>query len=106
MKNFILHEFFDSGFKGINEMIEEKYGIDQLYLTIKLMPVLTAKADNIKKELNKFKSYLVCKLKRGITYKEETNIIQGIYNYVKSDAGTYERMESMNYLFNLKFLES
>ncbi len=82
-----------------------KFGIDRLRLMLFFMPLLEAnsskKAD---RTLNRLKSFLVQQIKRGITAKENLDLLQGCYEWVKSDAQTNERLKAMDYLFDLEFL--
>ncbi|MBE9490843.1 MAG: hypothetical protein IMY67_11155 [Bacteroidetes bacterium] len=85
--------------------LKTKYGIDKLDLMVRLMPVI--QPDNTKKLANKynsFKSWLVEKLQRGLSKNEEAGLLEGIVAYIQSKAATNERLKSMNYLFELKFL--
>ena len=80
--------------------------IDKLDLMIRFISVIEIKPSKAEKEYNRFKSWLVEKLKRGLTPQEEIDLMQGILKYIQSDAETNERMSAMNYLFDLKFLNS
>lgn len=79
------------------------HGIDKLNLMLRFMKVLDGKRP--KQDYVRFKSWLVQTLKRGLTPQEDLNLATGIYNYVKSDQATPERMNAMNYLFDAKFLD-
>ena len=79
--------------------------IDKLALMIFFMPILEAKSENrAAKAIERLKSFLYEKFKRGITLKEEISLLEGCRNYLMSDPGTNERAKSMNYLFGLKFM--
>ena len=80
------------------------HGIDKLNLMLRFMKVLDGKRP--KQDYNRFKSWLVQTLKRGLTAQEDLNLATAIYNYVKSSEATPERIEAMNYLFDAKFLEN
>lgn len=83
-----------------------QYGLDKLAVMLHFMPVLHSDGYSIEKELNKLKSFIVSQIKRGTTPKEELNLMQGILDYVKSEPGSNERTTSMDYLFDLKFLQN
>lgn len=90
----------------IDTSMKTKHGIDKLNLMLFFMPVLDAGSGNqLNKAMDKLKSFLVEKLKRGITAEENISLLQGCLDYTKSDAGTPERFAAMNYLFELKFLK-
>ena len=81
-----------------------KHGIETLEVMVRFLSVLEAKASKGKSEINRFKSFLIKKLKRGLTQQEEIHLLEGIVKYLQSDAATDERAEAMIYLFNLNFL--
>ena len=84
-----------------------KFGIDQLDVAIMLLPIIESRGNHqASKALNRFKSFLVQKLKRGITSTEEINLMQGLLDYVRSEPGTNERMKAINYLNELEFLQA
>lgn len=85
--------------------IKTIHGISKLDIIIRFISVIEATPGTAGFRLNRFKSFLVEKFKRGITPTENANLAQGILNYIQSDPGTNERMNAMNYLFELKFLE-
>lgn len=78
------------------------YGIEPLDIMLKFIDVVESKNG---KPLNRFKSFLVCKIKRGISIKEEIALHEAFLKYIESDAGTKERMDSMKTIFALEFLE-
>lgn len=80
-----------------------KHGIDKLELMVNFISVV--ESENVKQEFAKFKSLLRSKLKRTITDQEEIDLLEGVCNYIKSDAGTDERSKAMTYLFNAEFLQ-
>lgn len=80
-----------------------KGNLDKLNVTVRILGILETK--NPKSDYNKFKSYLVSQLKRGITPQEEMNLAQGIVNFIQTDGGTNERLKTMEYLIELEFLE-
>lgn len=82
-----------------------KYGIEPLDMMIRFMFVIESNPRDAKQSLNKIKSYLVEKLKRGITPKENIDLLEGILNYLQSEPATNEREVAMKYLFGLKFLQ-
>lgn len=84
--------------------LKTKHGIDKLEIMVNLISVIEAKPSKCKQELNRFKSFLVEKLKRGLTPQEEIAFMEGMVKYIQSDEATNERLNSMNYLFNLEFL--
>lgn len=85
-----------------------KHGYDKLDIVMHFMPLLNCdkSANKLKSEYNRFKSYLVFLIKRGVTNDEEIKLNEGIIAYVKSDPGTDDRMKAMNYLFGLEFIET
>lgn len=80
------------------------HGIDKLDIMIHFISVIETKNSKVKSEFNRFKSFLVEKLKRGLTPQEEINLAEGIVKYLQSEQETNERIKAMNYLFNLEFL--
>lgn len=91
----------------LNGVPHTKHGIDKLELMIKFMPVVEARGSRqINKSLDKLKSFLVEKLKRGITPQENIDLLQGCLDYTRSYAATTERTKAMNYLFNLEFIKA
>lgn len=86
--------------------LKTPFGIDKLKVMVMFMPILESKSeDQASKAIAKLKSFLVQQLKRGITPQEELDLLTGCRNWCITDAGTNERMKSMNYLFELKFLK-
>ena len=81
-----------------------KHGIDKLDIMIHLIPVINTKPGKAKTGYNQFKSFLVEKLKRGITTLEEIALAQAILNYIQSDAKTNERFHAIKCLSELDFL--
>ena len=79
-----------------------KDGIDKLELMVRFIGVLDA--NNLANEYDDFKSWLNSNLNRKMTNIEEINLAKGILRYIKSDEGTNERLEAMEYLFNTDFL--
>lgn len=85
--------------------LKTKQGIDKVMLILFFIPVLEAKSSKVcGKAIIRLKLFLVQQLKRGISDKEEVALLEGCKKYIMSDAATNERTESMNYLFELKFL--
>lgn len=78
------------------------HGFDKLELMCRFIRVI--ESEQCKEEYALFKLWLCSKLKRHLTNQEELNLAEGIYKYIKSDGGTNERLESINYLFNTEFL--
>lgn len=91
-------EYFDMEMKT-------KQGIDKTMLMLKFMSVIESEGAKIKRNYNRFKSYLCQQLQRGITPQEEKNLLEGIGKYLHSEGGERERLEAMDYLFELKFLK-
>lgn len=90
----------------MNLDLTTKYGIDKTRLMLRFIPVIHATTEKkIDKGLNKLKSFLVQQIKRGITPQENLALLEGIRNYIISDSGTNERMDAIDYLFNLKFID-
>ncbi len=81
-----------------------KHGLDTLELMARFLSIIETEAKTPEKEYNRFKSWLVEKLKRGIKPEEDINLAQGIINYIQSDPETNERAQAMKYLFNAEFL--
>lgn len=77
-----------------------KYGIQTLQLMARLWYVF----DGNEKDYNKFKSWIVSQINRGITKEEELDLMQGILAYIQSEEATDERLQAMKYLFGLEFL--
>lgn len=89
----------------MNLDLTTKYGIDKTKLMVRFIPVIEATTEKkIDKGLNKLKSFLVQQIKRGITPQENLALLE-IRNYIISDSGTNERMDAIEYLFNLKFID-
>lgn len=82
-----------------------KHGIEKLELMVRFMSVLEIGESTAEKEFNRFKSWMVEKLKREITPQEEFDLMQGILDYVKSDPATNERFAAMKVLFNMEFIK-
>lgn len=91
-------EYFDRKMKT-------RQGIDKLQVMVKFMYVVESEVSKLEGNLNRFKSFLCEQLKRGITPEEELSLLSGIDRYIKSNAGENERLEAMDYLFELKFLK-
>lgn len=92
---------------------KNKFGIDKLELMIEFMGIMTV-GDNplddisdqkIEALLLKLKTFLEQKIKRDFTSKEYIDLMEGLVNYTASDPGTNERINSLEYLFNLDFIE-
>lgn len=86
--------------------LRNSYGIDKTYVLLKIMEII--EAPNVKKGksvLNRFKSFLVQQLKRGLKQSEDLNFKKGIMAYIETDPESNERMDAINYLMELKFLE-
>lgn len=79
-----------------------KYGIDKLDFMVRFIRVL--EGEQTKEEYALFKLWLRSKLKRELTNKEEYNLAKCILDYIRSEESSNERLESMQYLFSLKFL--
>lgn len=84
------------------KIAENKYGIDPVKIAINFMDVLDG--HKMRQSYDRFKSYLVSQIKRGITDQEEFDLAKGILNYVKSEPGSDERLTAIKYLFELQFL--
>ncbi len=81
-----------------------KHGIDKLDIMIKIMRIVTSKGRKISTNFDKFKSFLVQQLQRGLTPAEIRDLSKGLLDYINSEEGSNERFKAMEYLFNLEFL--
>ena len=81
-----------------------KHGIDKLELMVEFISIIQGK--KAKKDYNRFKSWLVEKLQRGLTLGEEERLLEGIVAYIQSEVATNERAKSMRFLFDTEFLEN
>lgn len=90
----------------LSEMMEQttKHGLDKLELMVRFISVIEADASKGKKEFTRMKSWLVEKLKRGLTPQENIALAEGILKYLQSEPMTDERTEAMKYLFDANFL--
>ena len=91
-----------------NSLFEEKtkHGIDKLKLMLYFMRVVESKGSKqLRSSFTRLKSFICQQIKRGITPHEELNLNQAILDYIKADGGTNERLASMDYLFDSKFLD-
>ncbi len=84
--------------------LKTKHGIDKLAIMVKFMRIIHAKNSKAKTEFFRFQSFLVQQLQRGLTAEESMNFAQGIVNYINTEEGTNERLDSMKYLFELEFI--
>ncbi len=83
-----------------------KQGLDTLDVMLLFIPIIESRSFNkANKDIDKLKSWLVEKLKRGITPQENINLLQGLLEYVRSEPMTNEREKAMKYLFEAEFLE-
>jgi tRNA C32,U32 (ribose-2'-O)-methylase TrmJ len=105
---FILSSGLSSGTDFNSENLNDKTdsGIDKLQLMLKFISVLDTEENNAKIEFGKLKSWLYSQLKRKLTAEEEISLLQGILDYLQTEPGTPERMETMNYLFDAKFINN
>lgn len=85
---------------------ENKFEINSLDIMIRFMKITESKPSKSEVNFIRFKSWLVEKIKRGITPQEDINLMQGILNYIKSEPGTNERSAAMKYMFELQFLNN
>ena len=87
------------------ELKTKNGGFDKLNVMLSFMPVLEAIDEKeLDNGLVKLNSFIVELIKRELTPQEEIGLLQGCKNYVGSDCATNERIEAMNYLFELEFL--
>jgi hypothetical protein len=96
---FLLTEVMDS------DIYENNGRLDKLQLMIRILSIIESDPKNVSKEFGKLKSWIYSQLKRTISSKEEIALLEGIANYIHSDPATSERLQSMDYLFNAKFIE-
>lgn len=96
-------EQYDSYFEDNDNLYVR--GISTIQIKIRLLYVLRNDNKQSRKQFNKFKSFLVCELKRGITNVEHNNLVAAIKNYKTTASMSKERIEAVKYLVNLKFLE-
>ncbi len=80
-------------------------GISTIQIKMRLLGIFRTGPVRSRKQFDKFKSFLVCSLQRGITETENTNLVEGIKKYGTTASMSPERIESVKYLVNLKFLE-
>ncbi len=83
-----------------------KHGIDRLEISIRFLCMLELKGKKLNRQYDRFKSFLVQKLKRGIKPQEEIDMSEAMLRYVQSEPETNERLEAMKVLFGLEFLEA
>jgi len=93
-------------YENVDMELKTKHGIDKLDLMVEMMPIITPETTKkLGNKYNRFKSWLCQKIKRGIDRQEELDLLEGIVKYVQSESASNERLESMDYLFGLKFLK-
>jgi hypothetical protein len=80
------------------------HGIDGLTFCMKFMEMLDGNG-NLHANYDRIKAFIVSQIKRGMTTQEDHDLAQGIVNYVRSTPETNERLEAMDYLFNIKFIQ-
>lgn len=84
---------------------ETRQGINKLELMLCFIPLLMADDTNdYGEKIAKVFDFLEEKLNRKITPEEKQKMLIGVKNYVLSEAGTNERINATNYLFNLEFI--
>jgi len=102
-----LGQFFASLLANdITAMVEpppNAFGLDALEITVKFLGVIEGRENS---RYNRFKSWIVQQIKRGLTVQEEIDLAQGIVNYIQSEPATADRKNAMDYLFALKFLNT
>ncbi len=84
--------------------LKTKHGIDKLDVMIRFMKVLNDEKRKKHSSYDRFKSFLVQQLQRGLTAQEEVDMVEGMLKYVRSEPGSNERLDSMKYLFELEFI--
>lgn len=80
-------------------------GIDKALFMVHLLEVVCGDVKSSNNNTAKLKSFIEEQIHRCITNREYINLLSGIEKYLIADAGSKERMESMQYLFEGKFLE-
>lgn len=95
---FVMPDDFDM------ETTTKNYGLDKLGLMIEVLQVIESEIEEVEKNLNDLKTWLKEKINRELSSGEEMNLLQGLYDYMRSDPATKERSAAMEYLFNAEFL--
>ena len=86
---------------------EKKFGLKQISIMIKILPIISMRSKDIpqiKSFINDFYLWLETKIDRPIEQKERLNFVAGIADFYQTDCQTQERINAMNYLFKLNFL--
>lgn len=83
---------------------KNKFGIAKLEIMVWLLQILGTEGSKCQSQYNRFKSFLVEKLRRGISGDEEMGMCKAILAYIQSEPGTNERRKAMTDLYNLNFL--
>lgn len=91
--------------KYFEEKFKTKFGIDKLMVMVNLINVIEFReVSEIQENLIEFENFIAEGIGREMSPVEKINLYQGIINYNKSEPETNERMDAMNYLFELKFI--
>lgn len=104
-KKMFTHPHIQSETTAYETDFKNKHGLDKLELMCRFLQIVESKKSNVKSDFNRFKSWLVQQLGRGISKREEIALAQGIVNYIRSEAGTNERGKAISYLFEGEWLD-
>lgn len=86
------------------EILYNKYGISKLDISIYFLTLIEGGKECFDANYNAVIDFLQTELKRKLTQMEITKMGQGLIAFIKSELGTNERLNTMDYLFNLEFL--
>lgn len=84
-----------------------KYDIDKTEMMLHFIGFLHSEKTGKNKidiMMSKFIEFIEQNIKREMSPNESLDLYMGCLKFVKSEAGTNERMAIMDYLFNLEFL--
>jgi hypothetical protein len=89
--------------------MENKYNIDKAELMLLFVGVIHSSNDSgqdkIHTMMTRFISFIEERIGREILPNEKIDLYKGCLTFVQSKPCTNERMEVMDYLFSLEFLE-
>lgn len=100
MKYLKFFESLGQPFVDPTEM-ENKFGIEPMEILLRFCRIM----DHPGKYYNRFKSYIVSQIQRGITREEENKLGKLLLSYIDSDPGTKERIVATNSIIKLEFLD-
>lgn len=88
----------------MKNLIENKLGITDFDLIIKISATLTAKANHVNTHISELKSFIVKKIGRNMTGEELNKLSVAIIKYSNSTPNSKDRNEILEYLFTLNFM--